>query len=219
MTTSRAGSCTAGFTLVEVLVVLAVLGVLAGMATPLVSALVDAQRRDEARLDLAQINEALENYYFDKGSLPASLTASDFYAVYLQPGVNGRSIEDPWGQNQSYIYQTTSSPDVANIHSRGENGSDDGFNNEEHRISFYGSIPGAKRTRMRMRVITEVMANYLEAGGALSGSWPADRAAMGLGAEYANDGYGSAFTLDAANYVLRSAGPDRVMGNGDDLSS
>ncbi len=218
MTSERSASI-AGFTLVEVLVVLGVLGVLAGMATPLVSALVDAQRRDEVRLELAEINAALENYYFDKGSLPASLGASDFYAIYLQPGVNGRAIEDPWGQNSEYLYQTTSNPDLANIHSRGENGIDDGFNNEEHRVSFHGAIPGAKRTRIRMRVIIEVMANYLEAGGALTGSWPTDRAAMGLGVEYANDGFGSAFTLDAASYVLRSAGADRVMGNADDLSS
>ena len=198
---------------------LAVLGILAGMATPLVSALVDAQRRDEVRAELAQINNALESYYFDNASLPAALNASDFYAIYLQPGVGGTAILDSWGQNQTYLYQKTSSPDVANIYSRGENGVDDGFGSEEHRVSFYGAIPGARRTRIRMRVIIEVMANYLEAGGALTGIWSTDRTAMGLGAEYANDGFGTPFSLDATSYVLRSAGPDRVMGNGDDLSS
>ena len=36
---------------------------------------------------------------------------------------------------------------------------------------------------------------------------------------YANDGFGTAFTLSAATYELRSAGADRVPGNTDDLTS
>jgi hypothetical protein len=47
--------------------------------------------------------------------------------------------------------------------------------------------------------------------------WSTDRPALGLGAAYARDAFGTAFRLSTA-LLLRSAGPDRRFGNADDLT-
>ena len=88
---------THGFTLVELIVVLAVLGILLGVATPLISALVDQQRRQTVESELSGIAESLEDYYFDRGHFPTSLTDTSFLAVYLQPGVDQENVKDAWG--------------------------------------------------------------------------------------------------------------------------
>ena len=75
-----------GFTLLELIVVLAVLALIAGTAVPLAGAVVVAEKRDKATQDLEQLAAALDAYYFDNAAFPASLTASDFFGVYFQHG-------------------------------------------------------------------------------------------------------------------------------------
>lgn len=208
-----------GFTLIEMIVVLGVLSVLVGMAVPLASAVVDSQRRDEVRAELSAIGAALEQHWFDRQAFPTTLQDATFYGVYLQPGVGGGAIRDGWGGDVQYLYRVDTVAGTATVYSRGENGRDDGFANEQFAVVVHAAVPGLQKTRQRMRVIAEALANHLEAGGALTGTWSTDRAAMGLGSEYDGDGFGTPFTLSATTKVLRSAGPDRVMGNADDLTS
>ena len=87
------------------------------------------------------------------------------------------------------------------------------------KVVVNGSVAGNRRTRDRMRVIIEALGSFLEGGGTLTGTWATDRANLGLGPEYANDGFGTAFTLSATTFVLRSAGADRAMNSADDLTS
>ena len=217
LTTRR--PATAGFTLIEVVVVLSVVLILVGAATPMTRLFVDQGRREAVRADLRVLSEALQDFYHDNGAMPASLTATGFYAVYFSPGVDDTVVLDSWGGNVEYVYALTTDPDVATVRSRGPNGVDDGGTGDDIELVVPGSAPGGKRTRARMRVIVEALADFLEAGGTLTGTWSTDRAAMGLGAEYADDGFGTPFTLYAATLVLRSAGPDRTAGNADDLTS
>ena len=65
-----------GFTLLEMIVVLAVLGVLLGTAVPLAGAVVVADRRQEAQRELADLGAALDSYYFEHAAFPASLAAA-----------------------------------------------------------------------------------------------------------------------------------------------
>ncbi len=208
-----------GFTLIEVVVVLAVIGILLGTAMPLAGALVDADKRQETRRELAEIGDALEAYYFDNAAFPTALSATGFVGVYLQSGVGNSTIRDNWGGDFEYGYQVATRANTASVWSRGENGVDDGLANEEFAITVAGATPGLRKTRLRMRIIVHALANHLEAGNSVSGTWTTDRAAMGLGYEYQTDGFGNAFQLDAATLVLRSAGPDGVMSNSDDLTS
>ncbi len=62
-----------GFTLVELLVVVAIIGLLAGIATVSVNS-VRTKARDARRVaDIKQIQNALEIYYSDAGSYPATI--------------------------------------------------------------------------------------------------------------------------------------------------
>lgn len=207
----------AGFTLLEVIVVLAVLGLLLGTAVPLASAVVDADRRQEAHRELADLAAALDAYWFDHAAFPASLGAAGFHGTYLQPGPQDTAIGDAFA-NQAYRYSVDATTAIATVWSVGENGVDDGAAAEELRVDVYAAVPGLRKTWQRLRLIVEVLADHIEAGGSVAGDWPTLRAAIGLGAGYDADGFGTQLAWAAATWTLTSAGPDRTFGTADDIS-
>lgn len=206
-----------GFTLIELIVVLSVLGLLVGTAVPLASAVIDADRRQEVQRELAELGAALEAHWFDRAAFPAALRTAGFYGVHLQPGVGGTAVQDAFGGGQDYVYAVDVPNGIATVYSRGENGSDDGAGAEEFVIQVHAAVPGLRRTWLRLRLIVEVLADHIEAGGAVTGAWPALRAAIGLGADHDRDGFGTVFDWNATTHTLTSAGPDRVLGTGDDI--
>lgn len=208
----------AGFTLLEVIVVLTVLATLAGAVVPLVTAAVQAQKLDKVRAELAAIAEALERFYYEHGSFPSRLDAADFRGGFAQPGVGDDRLHDEWGARGLYRVAVAEDPDVITVYSVGENGADDGAAVEALRVDVHGSAPGGLRTRERMRIIAAALAAHLDAGGRVTGVWSSDRAAIGLGSDYDRDGFGVAFVLEGTTLQLRSAGADRRFGTGDDVS-
>jgi general secretion pathway protein G len=62
-----------GFTLIEILVVLAILAALLSVATPRYFGSVDRSRETVLKQNLFQIREALDKYYADTGKYPATL--------------------------------------------------------------------------------------------------------------------------------------------------
>lgn len=207
----------AGFTLLELIVVLAVVGVLIGTAVPLAGAVMDADRRQEARRELADIATALDAYWFDHAGFPATLTATDFLGVYLQPGPMNTAVQDAFA-NQGYVYSLNPGTGVATVYSVGEDGVDSGAANEELIVHVYAAVPGIRHTWRKLRLIVEVLAEHIESGGSTSGSWPTVRAAAGLAARYDVDGFGTTLQWSSTGYTLTSAGPDRVFGTTDDIS-
>ncbi|MEZ5965426.1 MAG: prepilin-type N-terminal cleavage/methylation domain-containing protein [Planctomycetota bacterium] len=207
----------AGFTLLEVVIVLAVIATLAGAVVPLVTAAKQAEAQTTARAELAVLAEALERYYYERGAFPSRVDAAGFYGSFALPGVDDERLRDEWGARGFYRLALTSDPDVATAYSVGENGVDDGAAAEALKVSVYGARPGGERTRARMRVITAALAAHLEAGGRITGTWSVDRAAMGLGSDYERDGFGVPFDLDGSSLRLRSYGPDRQAGTPDDI--
>lgn len=99
-----------GYTLMELLVVLAILGFLAAVATPQVLKYLDSSRVSTARTEVANISSALEMFKYDVGRYPT--TAEGLSAlVKAPPGVddwNGpylkkqSGIVDPWGHPYNY---------------------------------------------------------------------------------------------------------------------
>lgn len=207
-----------GFTMLEIIVVLAVLGLLLGAAVTLAGAVVVADRRQEAQNELGQLGQALDSYYFEHAAFPASLTATDFFGVHLQPGPQDTATRDPFGAGQTYVYAVDTTNNIATVHSRGENGIDDGWANEELVVRVRGAVPGTRRTLQRLRLVVEVLADHIEAGGSVTGTWPAVRAAIGLGAGYDADGFGTTLRWDEPTHTLTSAGPDRAFGTADDIT-
>ena len=214
MTTCRRAD---GFTLLEVIVVLGVLGVVLATAVPLAGAVVQADRRQEALAELADIGRALDAYWFDHAAFPASLTATDFVGVYLQPGPRDTAVADAFA-NQGYVYSVDVAAGVATVHSVGENGVDDGASAEELVVRVHAAVPGIRKTWQRLRLAVELLAEHVESGGSVAGTWPTVRAAIGLGPGFDVDGFGTTLQWTEATHTLTSAGPDRVFGTADDIT-
>lgn len=100
-----------GFTLIELLVVLVILGLLAGVVAPNVIKYLGRAKTDTARVQIEQLDHAIEQFYLDNGRYPTSddglnalVTppgqASNWHGPYLKKGVP----KDPWGN--AYLYRT-----------------------------------------------------------------------------------------------------------------
>ena len=64
----------AGFTLIELMVVMSLMAVLAGIAMVQYTASVQRSREAVLREDLFRLRDAIDQYYADKGKWPASLS-------------------------------------------------------------------------------------------------------------------------------------------------
>lgn len=118
-----------GFTLVELVVVMLIISVLAGMAVPVASKVFDREARKATTAEMQAVDEAVRLYFLDTGALPttASALSSDPGGVtgwsgpYLFGGVgNGAASSsdfdlDGWGE----AYRVSSSGDVWTLTSSG----------------------------------------------------------------------------------------------------
>ena len=64
-----------GFSLLELLAVVTILGIIAVVVIPRISVSAGTAKQNSATQSQAEINSALERHYFDYGSFPADLTA------------------------------------------------------------------------------------------------------------------------------------------------
>ena len=102
----------AGFTLIEIMVVIVILGVLATLIIPKIMDRPDEARRTKAVLDIQSIGQALDLYRLDNHNYPT--TEQGLAALVEKPqlepipnrwrsgGYLGKLPQDPW--NTSYIY-------------------------------------------------------------------------------------------------------------------
>ncbi len=64
-----------GFTLIEVLLIVVILGIIAAIAIPRLMASRAQAEQEACKTNLANLNTAIEKYYFDYGSWPSDLNA------------------------------------------------------------------------------------------------------------------------------------------------
>jgi general secretion pathway protein G len=99
-----------GFTLLELLVVLAIMGLLAAIVAPQVLRYLGSSRSQTAKVQVQNVNAALELYKLDVGRYPtpeeglnalvtAPATAPGWNGPYLQ---KAGALRDPWGQPYFY---------------------------------------------------------------------------------------------------------------------
>ena len=119
-----------GFTLLEILVVIAILGLLVGLVAPAVLRQLGGARNSIARQSIERLMSVLDLYKLDIGSYPT--TEQGLGALLQQPsGVpnwNGPYLKgeaaplDPWGRPFSYRRPSSRSGKEVDVCSAGPNG-------------------------------------------------------------------------------------------------
>ncbi len=108
----RAGE--AGFTLLELLVVIVILGLLIGLVAPAVLRQLGHAKDSIAKQSVAQISSVLDMYKLDTGSYPSSedglqalITQPADVSVWAGPYIKSDKLPlDPWGH--PFLYQQPS---------------------------------------------------------------------------------------------------------------
>ena len=125
-----------GFSLIELLIVMVIMGLLAALVGPRMFGKVGKSKQNAARSQMALLETALDTYRLDVGKYPSDLQAlrtSDgekWDGPYLPKAVP----KDPWGH--PYVYKRTDNGEVEMI-SLGANGTEGG-EGEDKDISSRG---------------------------------------------------------------------------------
>jgi general secretion pathway protein G len=104
-----------GFTLIELMVVIVILGILAGLIVPRIMGRPEQAKQLKARMQIESISTALKLYKLDNGSYPS--TEQGLQALVDQPATGtipknwrkggylekGKVPKDPWGNEFIYL--------------------------------------------------------------------------------------------------------------------
>ncbi len=100
----------AGFTLIEIMLVVVIIAILAAMVVPRLTGRTEEARRKRAAVDLASLEQAIDLFELDIGRFPTSLTdlaqqpASIPEGSWHGPYLKRRTRPvDPWGHD--YVYR------------------------------------------------------------------------------------------------------------------
>jgi general secretion pathway protein G len=112
--TQRGGKARLGFTLIEILVVITVIGLLAALVGPRILGRVSEAKSATAKAQVELLNVALDNYRLDNGSYPSTeqgLAALQEKPTRVPIPLNWRGPylkraipADPWGR--PYVYRS-----------------------------------------------------------------------------------------------------------------
>ena len=110
---SLSGGGTAGFTFIEIMVVVAILAILAALVVPRIMGRTDDAKRTAAKVQIRNIEGALQLYKLDNGVYPS--TEQGLKALVEKPTVGvipkkwkvggylPKLPEDPWGNSYKYL--------------------------------------------------------------------------------------------------------------------
>ena len=123
-----------GFTLIELMIVVVILGLLATIIMPRILGRPEQARRTKAKIDIRNIQSALALFKTDTGRFPT--TSEGLEALVSDPGIRGYNPDsyfdkvpvDPWGNRYIYIYPGIHSRDY-DLESYGKDGEDGGTDN------------------------------------------------------------------------------------------
>ena len=92
-----------GMTLIEIMVVLVILGLIAGAVTVAVIPRINEARVDRTKLDIASLENGLKLYYARTGKYPD--TATGFKAL-LDMQIIDKPPKDAWGNDYVYLLES-----------------------------------------------------------------------------------------------------------------
>ncbi len=103
-----------GFTLIELMVVILIIGLLATIVVQSLRGATEKAKRTKAEADIAELKTALDRYYLDNGQYPTTEqglqalvtapTSGPVPANYEDGGYVQQIPLDPWGH--AYVYQS-----------------------------------------------------------------------------------------------------------------
>lgn len=121
----------AGFTLVEMLVVITIIGMIMALVGPRVLNYLSESKTKAAKIQIESFSSALDLYYLDLGRYPTSneglagLTRSNNQAGWNGPYLRGGVVpNDPWGH--TYVYRSPGANAPYEIISLGSDGQEGG---------------------------------------------------------------------------------------------
>ena len=95
-----------GFTLIEIIAVMVIIGLLAVMVAPNLIRQQAGAQRDAAAAQLARLDTAISSYYLDMNSYPEQLEDlvenPSGRASWNGPYIRGGMLRDPWGNDWVY---------------------------------------------------------------------------------------------------------------------
>jgi general secretion pathway protein G len=126
----------AGFTLIEMLVVITIIGLIMALVAPRVLNYLSESKVKATKIQIASFSSALDLYYLDAGQYPSSSQGLEALvkrpsdvAAWNGPYLKGGVVpEDPWGH--SYVYHSPSEHGPYDIISYGVDGQQGGPANE-----------------------------------------------------------------------------------------
>ena len=135
-----------GFTLIEIMLVVIIIGILAAMIVPNIAGRSEQARKTAARTDIeSNLSTALDLYKMDASQYPT--TEQGLIALLTPPSVapvpvqwNGPYLKkkkipkDPWGRDYVYVSPGTHNPESYDLSSLGASGTEgsDNVNNWEN---------------------------------------------------------------------------------------
>jgi general secretion pathway protein G len=121
-----------GFTLMEMLVVLVVIGLIAAVAIPQVMRLLESAKHKAARIQLETLSQSLNYYQLDIGGYPT--TEQGLKALWQPPAPNEawngpyvrqeRQLLDPWGR--PFVYRAPGEKGAFDLITLGGDGKEGG---------------------------------------------------------------------------------------------
>lgn len=94
------------FSLVEIMIVVVIIGLMAGLVTYATTSYLERAKRQRARSDLATLSGAVDNYYLAKGGYPGN----DQGLKALVPEFIKVLQKDPWGNSYLYVQPGKGTP-------------------------------------------------------------------------------------------------------------
>jgi general secretion pathway protein G len=124
-----------GFTLIELMIVVVILGLLATIVMPRILGRPEQARRMKAKVDIRNIESALALFKTDTGRFPT--TSEGLEVLVTDTGIKGYNKDgyldkvplDPWGNRYIYLSPGVHSKDY-DLESYGKDGEDGGTDND-----------------------------------------------------------------------------------------